>query len=119
VMHRAAGYIQISLGNHKVTMLPALTTNHGIVLYHYGVRDLETFTRKMVKGGQELERNPSKHGGRHWRYFYDLYKKGKLTEEYYRIIGRSTYDRLVADGHIVEDNPVPDVLQTAKRQLYI
>lgn len=110
VLHRANGYLQISMGNHKVLMLPSVKRASRIIIYHYGVRGLAHFTHKMVAGGQAIERNPSKHGARHWRYFYDLYKRGLLTEEYARITGRHCHDLLVRDGVIVADNPVPGIL---------
>ena len=43
----------------------------------------------MINGGKQLEHNPSKHIGRHWRHFYAHYKAGTLTHEYKRVIGDS------------------------------
>ena len=58
----------------------------------------------MINGGRELENNPSKHGGRHWRYFYDLHKAGKLEEEYDRVVGTSVADTLRTAHFIVPDS---------------
>lgn len=41
----------------------------------------------MINGGKQLEHNPSKHIGRHWRHFYAHNKAGTLTHEYKRFIG--------------------------------
>ena len=49
-----------------------------------------------------------RHGGRHWRYFYKLYKEGKLEEEYDRVIGTQVFDRLRADGYIYDDSTIAD-----------
>ena len=103
VAHRADGYIQISMGNHKVAMFPRRTMwSKDIVIYHFTIRGRQQFIDKMVQGGRELEKHEGKHGGRHWRYFYELYKQGKLEAEYERVIGLNTYDQLCRDGYIKE-----------------
>lgn len=103
VAHRADGYIQISMGNHKVAMFPRRTVwSKDIVIYHFTIRGRQQFIDKMVQGGRELEKHEGKHGGRHWRYFYELYKQGKLEAEYERVIGLNSYDKLSQDGYIKE-----------------
>lgn len=103
VCHRTDGYLQISMGNHKVTMLPRRVSHCGIVVYHYNVRSRRQFTEKMINGGRQLEQRKSRHGGRHWRYFYDLYKRGLLEAEYDRVTGRSCHEALRRGGCIVPD----------------
>ena len=66
---------------------------------------------KMINGGRQLEQHKGRHGGRHWRYFYALYKEGKLEAEYERVIGTATLDRLEADGYVVKDNVMPDIFK--------
>ena len=115
VIHRALGYLQISMGNHKVTMFPRHTLwSKDIVIYHFTIRGRQQFIHKMVQGGRELEKNNSKHVGRHWRYFYELYKQGKLNEEYDRVIGLQAYDRLKADGYIKDCQSIDQVLTASK-----
>lgn len=106
VLHRTVGYIQISMGNHKVAMFPKLLAKGNIRIYHYNVQHKEQFLKKMINGGKQLEQHKGKHGGRHWRYFYNLYKEGKLEAEYERVIGTSCYDELVAKGFILTDASV-------------
>ncbi len=108
VMHRTAGYLQISMGNHKVKMLPRHTSASSIIVYHYNIRDKAHFLAKMINGGKQLEQRKSKHGGRHWRYFYDLYKQGSLEEEYARVVGSNIQEELTRKGYIVQDNPLPE-----------
>ncbi len=112
VAHRAKGYIQISMGNHKVKMLPKKSTDLGIYVYHYNIRGRQQFLDKMINGGRQLEQNKKRHGGRHWRYFYRLYKENKLNEEYNRVIGLNHYDRLFRDGYIYTDTTIPDFFRT-------
>ena len=112
VAHRADGYLQISMGNHKVKMLPQRERRSNIVVYHYNVRGREQFMAKMINGGKQLERHKGRHGGRHWRYFYALYKDGRLEEEYNRVIGLPALERLTRDGFVCEDNPMPEVFRS-------
>lgn len=114
VIHRADGYIQISMGNHKVKMFPQRVAESSVRIYHYNVRGRKQFIEKMINGGKQLEQHKGRHGGRHWRYFYRLYKEGKLNEEYDRVIGLNVIDRLQEDGYIREDNTIPVFFQTLK-----
>ncbi|MEG1616424.1 MAG: glycosyltransferase family 2 protein [Bacteroidales bacterium] len=106
VMHRTAGYLQISMGNHKVTMFPKNETKSTIQVYHYNIRGKDHFLEKMINGGRQLEQRRSKHGGRHWRYFYELHKEGKLEAEYERVIGSPKYNDLYKDGYICHDTTI-------------
>lgn len=108
VLHRAAGYLQISMGNHKVTMFPQKTADSDIRIYHYSIRGRRHFMQKMINGGKQLEQHKGRHGGRHWRYFYRLYKEGKLEQEYKRVIGSEYYDTFCQDGIIRTDTTIPD-----------
>ncbi len=117
VMHRAYGYLQISMGNHKVKMLPMLKKTCPLVIMHYNVRNKKHFMEKMINGGRQLEQRKSKHGGRHWRYFYALYKEGKLEEEYKRVIGEELFQELAESGHICNDNPIPTLLKNIDQHL--
>lgn len=108
VAHRATGYLHIAMGNHKVAMLPRTIAQGPIRIYHYSVGTRQVFIDKMVQGGRELEKHSSKHGGRHWRYFYQLYKENRLSEEYDRVIGLPNRERLIADGCLVEDTTIRD-----------
>lgn len=108
VIHRTAGYIQISMGNHKVTMFPKKVAKSNIRIYHYNIRGKKPFLEKMINGGKQLEQNPKKHGGRHWRYFYQLYKEGLLEAEYDKVIGATSFDQLKQDGFIRTDTTIPE-----------
>ena len=108
VIHRTAGYIQISMGNHKVTMFPKKVAKSNIRIYHYNIRGKKPFLEKMINGGKQLEQNPKKHGGRHWRYFYQLYKEGLLEAEYDKVIGATSFDQIKQDGFIRTDTTIPE-----------
>ncbi len=108
VIHRTKGYVQISMGNHKVKILPQYSTKSDIRVYHYNIRGRRPFIEKMINGGKQLEQHKGRHGGRHWRYFYRLYKENRLDEEYDRVIGSKHYDRLLNDGYIYPDTTICD-----------
>ena len=103
VAHRADGYVQISMGNHKVKMLPYRAEESSVRVYHYNVRGRRQFVEKMVNGGKQLEQHKGRHGGRHWRYFYRLYKEGRLEEEYDRVVGAASYAELEHEGFVYPD----------------
>ena len=111
VAHRTNGYLQISMGNHKVTMFPRhLVWSKDIVIYHFSIRGRKQFISKMTQGGKEIESHPAKHAGRHWRYFYQLYKENKLEQEYERVVGLNSFDRLKANGYIQECPSIEDLM---------
>lgn len=108
VMHRSTSYVQISTGNHKVLVMPRNKKKSQICIYHYSIRGKARFLEKMINGGKQLEKNPHKHIGMHWRYFYQLYRDGQLENEYDRIIGACSFERLKQDGYIRTDSTIPD-----------
>lgn len=111
VAHRADGYIQIGMGNHKVWMVPRNMTKSNILIYHYNIRAREAFVAKMKNGGEQLLNHPKKHAGRHWRYFYNLYQEGKLDKEYQRVLGTSHREQLEQDGFLVADNTMKSLFE--------
>lgn len=108
VAHRTTSYIQIAQGNHKVTMIPSWASECGICVYHYNIRSKHHFMAKMVNGGKQYEQHPSKKRGRHWRYFYQLYKEGLLEQEYDKVIGRAVYSQLEREGFLYRDTTIAD-----------
>lgn len=112
VIHRTAGYLQISMGNHKVKMLPYRAEESSVRVYHYNIRGRRQFMEKMVNGGKQLERHKGRHGGRHWRYFYKLYKEGRLEEEYDRVVGAASYAELEHEGFVYPDATIREFFNT-------
>lgn len=107
VMHRTDGYLQISMGNHKVSMLPRRMAHSEVIIFHFNIRTRQQFLTKMINGGRQLEQRKSKHGGRHWRYFYALHKQHRLEAEYDRVVGTHVLDRLTQSGYVVEEPGLP------------
>ena len=112
VMHRADGYLQIHMGNHKVSMLPyCCKKSQDIVIYHYNYRDQEWFTRKMLNGSRELLSHKGKHGGRHWRYFGELLSHESPEEVYSGVIEREQLPTLKKLGYLHENKIQPLLYQ--------
>lgn len=112
VVHRTDGYIQISMGNHKVAMFPRRAVwSKDIVIYHFTIRGKQQFMDKMIQGGKELEAHKGKHGGSHWRYFYERYKQGQLEMEYDRVVGLNNYEQLIKDGFIKQCKSLEEILR--------
>ncbi len=109
VAHSAYGYIKISMGNHKVTMLPKRQKESDITVFHYNNISREQFIAKMKNGGKQMEQNPKKSVARHWRYFYELYKEGRIEEEYDRVVGTKWQEEFREKGYIYQDNSVAEV----------
>ena len=74
----------------------------------------QQFMEKMINGGKQLEQHKGKHGGRHWRYFYQLHKEGKLEAEYERVIGSAYFEALRKDGFIIPDVTIPNFFKRLK-----
>ena len=45
------------------------------------------FENKTIRGGEAYLHNPNKTQGVHWRFWYSLYQKGALINEFSRVIG--------------------------------
>ena len=71
---------------------------------------------KMINGGKQYEQHPSKKRGRHWRYFYQLYKEGLLEQEFDKVIGKSVFQQLQSDGYLYCDNSIKDFFHKMRWQ---
>ena len=88
VIHRTQFYQIISRGNHQVQMLfEASVLSKDIMIYHYPIRGNKHFENKTIRGGEAYLHNPNKTQGVHWRFWYSLYQKGALINEFSRVIG--------------------------------
>lgn len=115
VAHSTSRYIKISMGNHKVKMLFKNQKNSDIVIYHYNILGRDSFIKKMVNGGQQIENNPKKSVARHWRYFYELYKSNSIEREYDRIIGSKYIDEFQKLGYLYRDDSVAKTLKNISK----
>lgn len=113
VIHRTQGYVKINMGNHNVKMKrKSISKASDVLIYHYNLRGLEHFKRKMIGGGASVNSSKllSKNAALHWRHFYDLFVHQKIPheDEYKNVIGAKYYNELellnvFKKGNIVKD----------------
>jgi glycosyltransferase involved in cell wall biosynthesis len=88
ILFKAADLIAIRDGSHKADMRNERRgAATDISVYHYPIRSREQFFRKVVMGGELIERNRALANdyGYHWRSWYALYKRGQLDREWRRM----------------------------------
>lgn len=107
VIHRTSGYIQVTPDGHGVIMFPRRTVKSAVRIYHYTVRGKQHFIHKVVNVGSQLANHKEKRDVLHWRYFYNLYRRGVLEEHYVQVIGKEFYKELCEDHYIMRDTTIP------------
>jgi len=133
VIHRTHGYRMIEMGNHGVHMdddfplpHPALARlrsslsyryarrSKNILVYHYSLRSVEQFKRKIIQGGAALEANTSSpyRQGSHWRHLYRAHQENTLNleHEFYKITAAAQLDKLRKAGIVVSDSTMKATL---------
>ena len=114
-IHRTLGYRMVGPGNHDVTMEDGVLENsRGIFLYHYGLRSVTQFRKKILQSGAAIEANKSaaESEGSHWRYLYRGYNAGTLDleAEFYNITGKEELEDFRKAGVVVSDSTMKDAL---------
>jgi hypothetical protein len=98
VICRAEGLTAVGQGNHSAGYdTDARVAAGAITIYHYPIRDLDQFTRKIRSGGAAYTRNTSvpRTAGWHWRRWYRMLLDGELTRAYAEALPSAA--RLTAD----------------------
>lgn len=113
VIHRTKGYITIEPGNHSVKMkLSNKSFSENIHIYHYSLRGLEHFKRKMINGGASVNSTKSlpANAGQHWKYFYEIFTNQgcDYIDEYEKVVGSKHLDELRRSGIFSKGTKVKD-----------
>lgn len=115
-IHRGHEHVFVEMGNHRVKAaeFPNRFDLGEIEVYHYPIRTYGQFESKSVNTGSSLERNNelSHQIAKRPRLWYQMWKDGKLEEEYRERIHYSP-DRLraaIEGGDIVEDRTLAERL---------
>lgn len=112
VIHKTKGYKMITQGNHHVKMQKNQESySNSINIYHYFVRNYKHFEEKTIKGGKSHEKLKDKNVGSHWRKWYELYKDGKLSEEYNNLYHFDKINDLIEMGVIAKDAAIINFLK--------
>lgn len=120
VIVRACEYKMIHLGNHNCDVIHEgkKIISPDIQIYHFNIRGMEHFKRKMIVGGAAYERNMKlgKEIEAHWRFFYEGYKKGylNLDEEYLKSNGSLIKEEIQKYGVVETDTTIKDFFESEK-----
>jgi glycosyltransferase involved in cell wall biosynthesis len=116
--HRAYANVVVADGNHHVkrsgSRIPE-RSDHPIEIVHFPLRSLAQIERKVRQGTEALEANPRLRPSTtaHWRRLYhDYLVHGRLGEYYSECVpDAARISAGLADGSLVEDTRVRDVLR--------
>ncbi len=101
------GLPDVDMGNHALMDRHerfSTCVSNEIKVFHFGVRTREHFYRKICNGGSAVESNRAlgDQVAIHWRAGYQLYKEGRLDEEYRRnTLTEQELLRRLADGSVI------------------
>ena len=108
VIHRTQGYRMIEPGNHGLEMDDDVgERSKTIRIYHYSLRTVEQFRKKIIQNGAALEanKNSTDREGPHWRYLHRGYKANTLDleQEFYKVNGAPIINTLRRAGIVISD----------------
>ena len=115
VVCRAEGMGIVHQGNHDADYeVDTRVPSRNIVIYHYPVRGLEQFKRKIRHGGAAYERNKEIHPtvGWHWRRWYAKLKRGDIGEAFRETLpSREQLQNDLAEGRVTVDRTMVEALE--------
>jgi len=114
VLCRLRGLTWIGYGNHAVKHKNRVEHAQDIQIYHFPVRTFSEFERKVVNHGTSLLNNPRipQHTGWHVRRWYDVYRRGRLRQEYETLVPDKIMLQTWMDAGMVEvDRSIQDMLR--------
>ncbi len=120
-VHRTQGYRMIEPGNHGLEMDDDITERSKTIwIYHYSIRTVEQFRKKIIQNGAALEanKNSTDREGPHWRYLHRGYKANTLDleQEFYKITAAANIDRLREAGIVVSDGTMKATLARIEKE---
>lgn len=117
VCHRARPGVEVSQGNHSVSIdgcriEPALAD---LSIFHFPMRTLAQFENKIIKGGQAYERNTTLAPGVGWtwRSLYAQHRSGSLRAYFTeKILTTEALSQGLRDGTLIADHRLRDFMRT-------
>lgn len=111
VIHKTDGFISIKDGNHNVEMKnQKMITPSDIVYYHYHIKNYQEYEAKTKRWTDSLKHTP-KGMNNHLKRNLELYKQGKLKEDYENKYGETRRNFLIEQGAISIDLSVYNFLK--------
>lgn len=99
------------IGNHWVEMKnSSYVISSNINLYHYHIRNYKGYEEKIIRYLDSARLMPEGQGT-HMKEYIELYKSGKLKEDYDNKYGKEMLDFLLNEGVVVIDKSVSNFLK--------
>jgi hypothetical protein len=117
VCHRARPDVEVSQGNHSVSIdgCRIEPARADLSILHFPMRTLAQFENKIIKGGQAYERNTtlSPEVGWTWRSLYAQHRSGALQAYFSeKVPTTEALSRGLRDGTLVADHRLRDFMRT-------
>ncbi len=111
VIHKTRGFVRISDGNHDVFMSHRKKIHSAdIRLYHYHIRSYLGWEQKVARWADSVFLLPENQG-EHMKHMVNLYKSGKLREEFEKKYGDKMREFLMEQGVVSIDPSVRNFLK--------
>lgn len=109
VIHNTKDYMKIRMGNHNVDMKnknKRLNTSD-IYIYHYHIRNYKGYEEKVKR---YIDTELASNIGTHMQHMIDLYKNGRLIEDYNARYGDDVKNKLLREGNVLIDKNISNFL---------
>ncbi len=114
VILKTKGFISVYDGNHDAKMTKMKKSHCAdIRLYHYHIRSYKGLEEKVARWADSIFLLPSNQG-QHMKDMVNLFKQGKLREEFEKKYGKNTRDFLMKNGVVTVDPSVVNFLEYKK-----
>lgn len=112
VIHKTKGFKRITDGNHSIIMhrKKQLCIASNIVLYHFHIRNYKGYEEKVLRWIDSAQYMP-KGQGEHMKHMIELYKQGKLRNNYDSLFGDEMRSFLLAQGVVAIDKSVANFIR--------
>jgi hypothetical protein len=119
VAHRADPSVIVGRGNHDLVRsdLDTLATWHPLEVLHFPLRSGEQWARKVHLQGEAFTKHIARAGTGYHLTSYDALQEGRIEDQHgSMVVGDEALERGVADGTLVTDTRLRDVLRSLRRE---
>jgi Glycosyl transferase family 2 len=116
VSHRPHRDITVSEGNHVIRGVEYKDTKiDGLMAFHFPIRSLDQFRKKVVGGATAVAANPnlSPDIAKHWRIAYQAHLDGRLKDHFSRfLLTAETKKQRLDNGDLAINTSILDVMKS-------
>ena len=118
--HRALEFIEVSQGNHDVSIngKPVQTCETALSIFHFPVRSYAQFENKIRLGGAAYARNAElgANVGMTWRFLFERYQEGNFEAEFLKqVLSQDTVKSETASGRLKSDLRLRDWMRDLRK----